>query len=384
MPKLPDPLAPEHNPDAFKHLFGKAALVRIAEAIGAVYPAFDRRQWLARLPELETLEMKPRVRFLREALRAQLPTDYPRALRILLRAAREADLEGFVVWPFSDFVQTYGLEHVTLSLDGLRELTSRFSSEFAVRPFLTQHPRSTVAYLERCARARDVDVRRWASEGSRPRLPWGERLQALVKDPSPTARILEALKFDPELYVRKSVANHLNDITKDHPERVIELLTRWQKEAKLSANRSVTHSAQINWIVHRSLRSLIKAGHPGALRLIGVGVDPRIELTTLKLSALALKLGDRLEFGFKVRSRARQPQKLVIDYIVHFMKANQSTSPKVFKLKTLELPGGAEIHVTKSHHLKRITTRVYHAGAHRLEIQINGKVVAAAQWKLSV
>jgi 3-methyladenine DNA glycosylase AlkC len=366
----------ESNPQALKHLFGKALLKRMADAVADAYPAFDRKRFLALFKELEALEMKSRVQLLRDELRRQLPKDYKKALRILLTSAQGGTLEGFDLWPFTEFVQAYGLEDVKLSLDGLKKLTPRFTSEFAVRPFLKLHCDETLKFLLRCARDPDVHLRRWASEGTRPRLPWGERLHDFVRDPSPCLPILELLKFDSELYVRKSVSNHLNDIAKDHPEKVIQLLAEWKKDA------GTEHANKIGWIIHRSLRTLIKAGHPGALKLIGVSVGARVALKGLKVNQKLFKLGERVEFSFHLQSLSKKPQKLVIDYIVHFVKANQSISPKVFKLKTVLLPGSGEILISKSHHLKKVTTRSHYSGMHWIEIQVNGRASGRVKWEL--
>jgi len=275
-------------------------------------------------------------------------------------------------------VQTYGLEDLKLSLNALKELTPLFSSEFAVRPFLKRYPTETLKFLEQCAREKDVHFRRWASEGTRPRLPWGERLQEFVRDPSPTMPILELLKFDTELYVRKSVSNHLNDIAKDHPERVIQLLADWKTAA------GAAHAEKIEWIIHRALRTLIKAGHPGALKLIGVSHEAKIKFLGFKINQKKFKLGERIEFQFSIRSLSAKSQKLVVDYIVHFVKSNQSTSPKVFKLKSVLLPAEGEVVFAKSHHLKKVTTRVHYSGLHQLEIQVNGKGVGRVGWELMV
>ncbi len=367
----------KENPDAFKHRYGPELLKRMSNAIHAVHPAFDRKHFQSLMGELAKLEMKPRVRLLREELKKQLPKDFPRALKILLKSTRKGALESFDLWPYSDFIQTFGLEDVELSLDALRELTPLFSSEFAIRPFLIRHPARTLKYLIHCARDPNVNVRRWASEGSRPRLPWGERLHEFVRDPSPTLKILELLKHDTELYVRKSVSNHLNDIAKDHPERVIQVLTKWRKSA------GAEHSRKLEWITHRALRTLIKAGHTGALKLIGVSSEAQVSLTGLELGNKSYRIGERIEFEFMIRSRSVKPQKLVVDYIVHFVKARGGTSPKVFKLKTLHLPAGREAVIGKSHHLKAVTTRAHFPGEHLLEIQVNGRVRGRAKWRLS-
>jgi 3-methyladenine DNA glycosylase AlkC len=375
---MPQGKRDESSESAFKHFFDLKLLQRIAKAIASIDKDFDEARFLKLMQELNPLEMKPRVRKIRDELKHQLPKSYPAALQILMKAAAGGKLSSFDLWPFAEFIQTYGLEDLKLSLDALQKITVLFTAEFAVRPFLIKYPKETLRYLEKCARDPDEHLRRWASEGTRPRLPWGERLQDFIRDPSQALPILEILKFDDALYVRKSVSNHLNDIAKDHPGLVIKILSKWKKEA------GETHAKKVEWIIHRSLRTLIKNGHPEALKLIGVSTDAKVKLSGFKLNAKAFKLGARMEFEFKLESLAKKPQKLVIDYIIHFVKSNQSKSPKVFKLKSVMLPGEETVTIGKSHHLKKVTTRVYYPGAHWLEIQVNGKIVKRAHFDLTL
>jgi len=366
------------NENALKHLYNRGLLKRMSEALAEAEPSFDRKHFMGFMPELELLEMKPRVRFLRDELHRQLPSDFPKALKILLQSLKSGKLSGFDLWPYTEFVQTFGMEHPDLSLEALKKLTVLFTSEWAVRPFIRQYPKETMQFLQRCARDSNAHVRRWASEGSRPRLPWGERLQDFVRDPSPTLSILEQLKFDPELYVRKSVSNHLNDIAKDHPDLVVRVLTAWKKEA------GIKHADKIDWIIRRSFRTLIKDGHAGALNLIGISQKVKIKLVDFKLMQKRIKMGDRIHFEFEIQSLSNQPHHLVVDYIIHFVKANNRTAPKVFKLKMIELPAKGKIRIEKKHHIKKITTREYYSGLHLLEIQINGLVVGKQEWNLQV
>jgi 3-methyladenine DNA glycosylase AlkC len=369
--------ADQINPRALKHVFGRDLLERISDSVVTIYPEFGRESFVGLVLELDSLEMKQRVRVIRDELRRQLPDDYSEALYILLASARNDKLSGFDFWPYTEFVQTYGMDDVEASLDALKQLTKVFTSEWAVRPFIARYPEKTMRFLEQCAQDKDVHVRRWASEGSRPRLPWGERLQAFILDPLPTLGILEKLKCDPELFVRRSVANHLNDIAKDHPEFVVRTLARWESES------SGDDRIKIDWIIRTSLRTLIKSGDLGALRLIGVE-RANIEIEQFKIMKDTVKLGDRLDFEVVIRSASTENQKLVIDYIIHFVKANASTAPKVFKGKTIQLPAKEVIRIVKHHDLKKINTREYYAGLHSLEIQINGVVAAKEDWMLEV
>jgi 3-methyladenine DNA glycosylase AlkC len=368
----------EENDQALKHLFGAELLKRISDSLGAIHPSFDRKHFLGLMPQLKPLEMKPRVYLLRDELKKQLPQDYAKAVKILVKSAVTGKLDGFDLWPYTEFVQTYGLEQPELSLEALKELTQIFTSEWAVRPFIIRYPKETLKYLLQCAGDKSVHTRRWASEGSRPRLPWGARLQDFVRDPSPTMPILEKLKFDPELYVRKSIANHLNDIAKDHPDLVVKTLAKWKSLAGLE------HVAKIDWITRRALRTLIKNGHSGALGLIGVSKKTEIRFLQFNLRQKKIKLGERIDFEFEIHSVSKKSQKLVVDYIVHFVKANKTTAPKVFKLRTVDLPAKGKVSFSKSHHFKKITTREYYSGVHYIEIQVNGSVKAKAQWRLEV
>ncbi len=368
----------QENESALKHLFNKAHLQRLSKALLAADPNFDAATFNKLMPQLEPLEMKGRVQLIRDELFARLPSSYTKAVQIFLLSVRKEKLSGFDLWPYTEFVQTYGLKHLKISLDALKELTMHFTSEWAIRPFLKAHPKEALAYLEKCSKDKETNVRRWASEGSRPRLPWGERLPDFIKDPSATTQILENLKFDSELFIRKSVANHLNDIAKDNPLFVIRILKDWKKSA------GAQHTEKIDWIIRHALRSLIKAGNPMALQLIGVSKETRVELRNFKIDKKNVKLGDRITFNFSIHSQSKKDQKIVIDYIIHFVKANGKTAPKVFKLKTLELPANKHIQILKNHHLKKISTRVFYAGVHKLEIQVNGQVLNSCQWKLSL
>ncbi len=370
--------AEQENPAAFKHHFGPALLKRMGAALKEVYEDFDSRTFQGLANQLAPLEMKARVRLIRETLRALLPPQYPKALKIIL-ASTEAGVEGFDLWPYSDFVQTYGLDEVKLSLKALKQLTPLFTSEFAVRPYLKEHQAETLAFLADCAKSKNEHWRRWASEGSRPRLPWGERLHTFIKQPELTRPILDLLKFDEALYVRKSVANHLNDIAKDHPAYVIVLLKAWGKAAQSQDDRK-----KIDWITRHSLRTLIKSGHPEALALIGVDTKAAVEITDVKLNKKRFQVGDDLLATFTLRSLAGKPQKVVVDYIVHHVKAKGDLSPKVFKLKTLTLGAREELRLTKTHSLKAVTTRVYYPGEHQFELQINGRSVYRTPFTLSL
>ncbi|HEY5791704.1 MAG TPA: DNA alkylation repair protein, partial [Chthoniobacterales bacterium] len=247
------------------------------------------------------------------------------------------------------------------------------SSEFAIREFLRLDLARTLKVMEKWSRDGGEHVRRLASEGSRPRLPWSFRLEALIADPAPVAPILENLKADPSLYVRKSVANHLNDITKDHPEWVLKRLTAWPRE-----------NSHTQWIVKRALRTLIKRGDRAALTVIGAGEKARVAVSHFAIEPRRIRLGESVAMGFHLDSRSAQPQKLVVDYAVHYVKKSGATSAKVFKWKELTLLPGQSVTLSRRQSIRNFTTREHYAGRHAVDLSINGEKLASAAFELIV
>jgi 3-methyladenine DNA glycosylase AlkC len=368
------------NDSAFKHWINANLVKRISTHVRHHYPDFDSKKFESLSLKLEPLELKARTRLIAQTLQAELPQDYLKALKVVLAAAKDpkakvAGLSGFDLWPFTEFIQLHGLKNAKESLEALMELTQLFTAEFAVRPFLIHHQELSLKYLDKLATHPVHHVRRWVSEGSRPRLPWGERLAFLVKDPTPSLKLLEKLKYDQEIYVRKSVANHLNDITKDNPAMVIKTLQRWNKEAPEK------HQAKITWITKHSLRGLIKKGHPDALKLIGVNTKMDFKLRDFKLDKKAIKAGDKIHFNFEVQSK--QKGLVVIDYVVHYRKA-RGEAGKIFKLSNKNLKAGEWLHIEKKHSFKPVTTRVLYPGVHHIEILANGKSLGKLPFTLKL
>jgi 3-methyladenine DNA glycosylase AlkC len=235
-----------------------------------------------------------------------------------------------------------------------------------------RYPERTMAQMLAWAGHESAAVRRLASEGCRPRLPWGIRLQALVADPSPILPILERLKNDPSESVCKSVANNLNDIAKDHPGVVLDLLRDWQAEG----------GDGIDWITNHALRTLVKQGDPEALALLGYGRADQIAVHNLAVEPPAIPLGGEITVSFDVASLAGEPLKLMVDYIVYHLRANGRLSPKVFKLTRKTIQPGEVLPITKRHSFAPVTTRRYYPGKHAIEPQINGKLFGRAHFVL--
>ena len=369
MPPVKKPTTP------FKNWFDAARYKQIAKELAAIEPRFNRKKFLAlTLDGLDQRELMGRLRQTAIAAEAALPGTYRDKLKVL-RVAVPIIKHGFVTVSFCDFVARHGLDDFEHSLEMLKFLTPFGSAEFAVRPFIMRDPARALAILQTWANDKNEHVRRLASEGSRPRLPWGARLAAIVKNPDLTAPILETLKADPTLYVRKSVANHLNDIAKDHPEWVLDRVHAWDQSHAGTA-----------WIARHALRTLIKKGNPRALAFLGA--DPHaaahIKVQRFTVSPVKIVLGDSLQLKAELISKAKKKFSLVIDYVIHYPKASGSTSAKVFKWAEVSLPSGQSLTLTKRQIIRDFTIRKHHAGRHQIELQINGHRLAKTDFNLSI
>lgn len=369
------------EPMLMKNGLAEPALKRIADGLLAVYPQFNAEQFMAlALKGIDELELKQRVTHIIEVLQQTLPNDFAQTAALLLKLPAHWDrgdpkdsLRGFAIWPVTDYVAIAGIEDPQIALPVLAGLTPLFSAEFAIRPFIEKHPDLTWAQLHAWLSHEDEHVRRLVSEGCRPRLPWGAQLKGLIADPALIIPLLDQLKDDDSLYVRRSVANNLNDISKDHPELVLSLCQAWQH------NGSVERS----WVIKHATRSLVKQGHPLTFPLLGYTAKPQLELEEFALLNHQVTMGESLSFALAVR--AKQPnQKFVLDYAVHFMKANGKTSAKVFKLKNLSLDKDEMFAMEKSHSFKVISTRKYYPGEHFVALHVNGQEIARLAFNLSL
>lgn len=388
-----------------KEVFNSLSITQMGAAIFHTWSKFDQATFFALAThDLSALEMKARSNQIVSALTLTLPDDFTHAAHILVQSlapvhgidkpssgwtnntAAEQGIGNWLIMPSADYIALHGNtpEHFDLSMAALHAMTKRFSAEFAIRKFIITQPTKTFNILQQWTRDPDKHVRRLVSEGSRPRLPWGIRLQGLVLDPSPTLALLESLKNDPEDYVRLSVANHLNDIAKDHPALVNNLVTDWLNEVAMgdeSANAEcqLLHKQRLKLVKH-ACRTLIKNGNQDTLALFGYGT---VQIDTdFTLASGVIKMGSSAELQCQLHNPTDTEQLLLIDYIVHHQKSNGSTRPKVFKWKTLKINPHCTVTFTKPHSFKPITTRKYYPGEHRFTLQINGKATAYASTTL--
>lgn len=363
----------------FKNYYNEEMAWRLGGMIAQVYPPFASEAFVAQVrPQLPPLELKERVAVFSQALRDHLPADYPQATAILLAILgppldeQEGMFnDGWFLMPLAHFVEVYGLDHFEVSVGAMKEITQRHSSEFTIRPFLVRYPDEMLAVLHKWVHDDSFHVRRLVSEGTRPRLPWGMRLYQFIQDPTPTLALLEHLKDDPSFYVRRSVANHLNDISKDHPDLVLLTLRRWHDGA----------GTDRLWLIRHALRSLVKAGHPQALALLGYG-EAQVSLLDLQVDPPVVREGEAVTFTVTLRNDAAAPQQLLIDYLIHYVKASGRTSPKLFKFTSRTLAPGETITLSKKHPLRPVTTRIHYPGQHKLQVQINGQIMGDALFEL--
>jgi 3-methyladenine DNA glycosylase AlkC len=357
--------------EPLKNYYGPDVPARIARMIAEVDSAFDRDAFLTdALDGYQALELTPRAWQIAYALGRHLPQNYERAIEILiaslgpkLEAAELTGMDVFIYLPHVFFVAKFGVEHFEASMRAQYELTQRFTAEYSIRVFLERYPQRTLCRLREWAFDSNVHVRRLVSEGTRPRLPWAPRLRAFQDDPRPVLELLDLLKDDPELLVRRSVANNLNDIGKDNSAQLIETCRRWMRDA----------TPERTWLVRHALRSAVKRGEPEALEILGFLPATGVQVRDIHIAPAVASIGDSVTFTIDLSNESSTTKQLLIELRVHFVKANGRPSPKVFALKELELQPHGSVRLTKTISIAQHTTRTHYPGDHRVEVLVNGR-----------
>jgi 3-methyladenine DNA glycosylase AlkC len=363
-------------------LFNATKVQKVAQEIKAVHSSFDTEAFsdevLVLFPELE---LKERMYHMRDMFKKYLPNDYVEATNILIEALPKEldtnkydnDFGDFIYAPYSEFVVAYGCcdEHLDFSLHTLREMTKRFSVEFAIRGFINHYPKETLAMLGQCALSCNYHERRLASEGLRIKLPWAKKI---TLDYHEAMQLLEKLYYDKTRYVTRSVANHLNDISKRDAPLVIETLKRWKSTKRQEPK-------EMDYIINHALRTLVKQGNEEALSFLGYQKHPQINVSDIILDSTIVCIGDSLSFDIEIE--AQEDVNLMVDYIIYFRTKRGTFSPKVYKLKNLVLQKGEKIKLRKKHLFKiNMSTRTFYEGEHKLEILINGEIVQSCSFDL--
>ena len=354
-------------------LFNREKINKIAGEIAMVHSSFDKNNFVRNVVgQFSQLELKARISWIADCLKQHLPQNYQQATNIILASLpapnnaqlSDNDFGDFIYAPYAEFVAKNGCDakNLSFSLNALYEITQRFSAEDAIRYFINAFPSQTLATLKKWSKDNHYHVRRLCSEGTRPKLPWSQKLKIDAKDALP---ILDNLFADSTRYVTRSVANHINDISKIDANLAIDILLGWQKLQKQNAK-------EMDYIIRHALRSLIKQGNAKALQLLGVSHDLAVEIFNLKVPT-QVKINSALEFSFAIK--AAKSAQIIADYIIYFQnKAGNFNNKKVFKLKSFAAEEGKALTLSKRHMFREnMTTRKIILGQHEIEIKINGK-----------
>jgi 3-methyladenine DNA glycosylase AlkC len=364
-------------------LFNPGKISLLAGEIRNIHPSFPAEEFVQNICEnLGSLELKQRIVLITESLKKFLPADYLTAADILIRSLpppcdpglTDGDFGDFIYAPFNEFIARYGCseEYFSRSLQALKTITTRFSAEDAIRSFICRFPEKTFRELFTWCDDPHYHVRRLCSEGTRPKLPWSQKIPVAVTEALP---ILNRLFADRTRYVTRSVANHMNDISKTDPDLVIQTLTDWKNSGRQT-------SAEMDFILRHSLRSLIRQGHSGALALLGVHSGSDFELTGFSVSDPVV-MNSELVFFLDIHSP--HDAEMIADYIIRFRnKAGQLNGGKVFKLMKKSLKAGERVQITKRHLFRQfMTTRTLYPGTHQIMLQINGNILSEKSFEVT-
>jgi len=357
--------------DLLKHMYNPQFFERLNAVLIETVPLFDERKFIFKIFDRTwpDLELKQRTRQITIALHEFMPKEFPEAAKIVTSISRslrnrEEKEQSYPFIFLPDYIELYGLENFDVSVRAIEEITKLVSAEYAIRQFILRYPEAAMKQMRLWSTHEDPAVRRLASEGCRPRLPWSQELTMFRKDPSPILPILENLKTDPSEYVRRSVANNLNDIAKDNPSLVIKTARRWKSD-----------SQETKWIIRHGCRTLLKKGVEEVLRMHGFKADRRCAVQDLNVSK-TVKIGDYLTFDFTFCNLEKKPEQFRIEYIVHYLTSTGKISPKVFNIGEYKVEAGTSISISRRQSFKNFTTRKHYDGKHTLTILVNGKAKA--------
>ncbi|HEU5145721.1 MAG TPA: DNA alkylation repair protein [Chryseosolibacter sp.] len=357
-----------------KYMYNPTYFETLCPVLKHCIPNFDCRDFIFRIFDNQwpDLELKQRVRHISRVLRHFLPEDFRLAAKHIVSVAEELEkrttTQGFEHIFLPDYIEVFGLGHPQESFEALEQITKLVSAEFAVRPFILQDPIWAMQFFRRWSLNENANVRRLASEGCRPRLPWAVALPMFKKDPLPLLPILDNLKDDASLYVRKSVANNLNDISKDHPDLVLEVARKWKD----------THP-HTNWIIRHGCRSLLKQGNRRVLTLHGYRPDLRASVTKFTVPA-KVPIGGDLTFNFHFENRENRAADFRLDYAIDYLTSTGKKSRKVFKISENSFEPRRKMKIERKQSFKDLTTRKHFAGKHHITILANGKKLAVAEF----
>jgi 3-methyladenine DNA glycosylase AlkC len=366
--------------ELLKHIYNTSFFEIYSDVLSDIIPEFDKHVFMASFttPHWASLELKQRMAYLAHITDKLLPVPYPEKAETILRlidalrkrGVRDQNLEYIFL---ADIIADHGVDDLKTSIYAIEHITQFTSFEFAGRVFFISYPAEMMEQMLIWASHPNANVRRYASEGCRPRLPWGLQLKSFVADPSPVMPILEVLADDPSEYVRKSVANNLNDISKDHPDMVIDFIRKWKGT-----------SDKTDWILRHGARTLLKSGNMEVLSLFGNHQHIRFELSNFSISEKSLRIGDDFTFCFELHNADSHPAAFRVEYIIRYKKANGQHSRKVFKIADKSLASNEKVVFNRRHRFADLTTRRHYPGLHQIAIVINGKDEYPIDFNLSL
>lgn len=358
--------------EPFKNKFNSESIRELSLSIQSLNANFDAQTFFElACQNLEGLEMKDRAIQISNALEQTLVGSTKEIAKELKSFMRKTSLSGFIFWPISIYIERNYRDDFKTAMDLLLELTKIFTSEFGIRPFFEQYPDKTYSYLHNKLNDKDENVRRWISEGTRPNLPWGMNISHQHLNLNRNILLIENLKDDSSLYVRKSVANHMSDISMIDSKLALNYLKEW----------NLAGSDNQKWIVKQALRNLVKKGNKDALAILGYSQSFKIKVENVSVAPKRIIDGDFTKLKFKITSLKKQ--NLMIDYIIGYPKKNGNVRKKVFKMKALNAMKNEIYSIEKNISFKKVTTRVHYPGIHTCEVQVNGKIISKTFFTLS-
>lgn len=355
-------------PEPLKNLYNEAFFEDFSNTLVKTIKSFDKKTFTKQVfsAEWDGYELKQRMRHVSVVLHNFLDADFTKASKQLhavtdtLLGEKEGQLD-FLHMFLPDYVELYGIDDYDNSMQVLEKVTQFASAEFAIRPFIVKYPK-TMQQMMVWSKHANPYVRRLSTEGCRPRLPWAMALPEFKKNPSPVLPILENLKQDEVETVRRSVANNLNDIAKDNPEVVMEIVKRWQGKHK-----------NTDWVIKHGSRTLLKQGNVAALGTFGIQQNVKVEVSDIKVSPKKIKIGDSAALDFSINLKEKKETKLRIEYGVYYVKANGSANRKLFKITENTYKPNERVSFNRTLRFHDMSTRKHYSGEHRITIVVNGK-----------
>ncbi len=366
-------------PEPLKNLFSKSFIDELTLVLSETISVFNKKKFVQKIfdENWESKELKQRMRHITLALHQFLPDDFVKSSKIIIDISKKYIVKkgeglSFLHMFLPEYLELFGINHFVESVKAFEQVTKFTSAEFAVRPFIIKYPEKMMQQMLLWSTNDNIYVRRLSTEGCRPRLPWAIALPAFKKNPAPILPILENLKNDDAETVRKSVANNINDISKDNPEIVLSIIKKWKGKSK-----------NTDWIIKHGARTLLKKGHENVMDKFGLRSVTEIQIRKFKLSSSSITLGDTLAFSFHLLNNESKDHKLRVDYAIYYMKSGGNQSKKVFRLTENIFLKQKTVIISKKQRFIDFTTRKHYSGKHHIAIIVNGKELAKKSFLLT-